>query len=242
MRQWSVHTDLRETVGALTEKQPRQQATVLHTAREIPAARIKSAKRNKEPVGRNIAVTAENAAGAFPEIGNHHNVGLVITGAGFQPCLPLAHVVGGSQVRIPVSAANFQTAEFVDQEEVDHTRDGVGSVHSRGAILKDVHVIDHRKRYQVNVRASAKAGDAQRAISDPFPIDQNQGFLRQETAQVKLNSAVTAVADVQVHGAAGLLRDEFLKVGGVADTQLLNVLRTVCVHRVRAGFFRCGNV
>src|SRR5437867_7973419 len=171
MRQRSVHIDLRQTVGALTEKQPRQQATVLHTAREIPAASFKSAKRNKEGVPRKVPVTAENSAGTLPEIGDHHNISLVVAGAGFQPCLTLAHVVGGSQVCISVGAPNLQTAEFVDQEEVDHTRDGVGSVHSRGAILQDVHVIDHRKRYQVNVRASAKPGYAQRAISDSFAID-----------------------------------------------------------------------
>src|SRR5947207_2591653 len=102
MRQRSVHTDRRKTGRA--EKQPGNQATVLHAAREIPAACIKSAKWNKETIGRNVPVTAENAAGALPEIGNHHNVGLVITGTGFQPCLPLAHVVGGSEVCVPISS------------------------------------------------------------------------------------------------------------------------------------------
>src|SRR6266496_5160260 len=171
MRQRSVHIDLRQTVGALTEKQPRQQATVLHTAREIPAASFKSAKRNKEGVPRKVPVTAENSAGTLPEIGDHHNVCLVITGAGFQPCLPLAHLIGCSEVCVPVRTPDFEPAEFVNQEEVDHTGDRVRAVHSRGAILKNVHVIDHRKWYQVNVRTSAESSDTQRTVGDAFAVD-----------------------------------------------------------------------
>src|SRR6266704_1983024 len=112
MRQRSVHTDRRKKTGA-PEKQPGNQATVLHAAREIPAACVEPPKGNKEAVGRNIPVTAENPAGALPEIGNNNNIGLVITGAGFQPCLPLAHVVGGSEVCVPICSADLQAAEFV---------------------------------------------------------------------------------------------------------------------------------
>src|SRR5206468_9740909 len=105
------------------------QTSALHPAREVPAACIESTKRNEEPVGRNIAVTTENATGALPEIGNDHDIGLVISGAGLDPCLPLAHVIGRSQVCVPISASNLQAAEFVDQEEVDHTGNRVGTVH-----------------------------------------------------------------------------------------------------------------
>ena len=92
MWQRGVHTELR------AEKEARQQAAALNAAREIPTARIKSAKRRKEPVGRNIAVTTEKAIEAFPEIGDDHDIGLVVSGAGFQPCLPLTHLIGCSQV------------------------------------------------------------------------------------------------------------------------------------------------
>src|SRR6266404_5663462 len=227
------------------EKQAGDQTATATTAivtREVSAASIKSAKRPEISVTRNITVTAENAAGALPEIGNDHDVGLVIAGAGFDPCLPLTHLVGGAQVCVSVRASDLQTAELMNQEEVDHASDRVGSIHGRGAILEDVHVIDHGKGYEVNVRASAKTRDAQRAIGDTFAIDQNQSLFWQNAAQVELDRAVTAVTDVQVYRAAGLLRDEFLQVRCVADTQFLNVLRTVCVHGVRTGFFRCGNV
>src|SRR5438034_9620625 len=159
MRQRGIHTEYWLPAGA--EKEARQQAATLNATRKVAAACVEPSKRNKEAVGGNVPVTAENSAFALPEIGYHHDVCLVITGAGLEPCLPLAHFIGRSHVCISVSGPNLQATEFVDQEEVDHTSDGVGSIHSRGAIFKDVNVIDHRERYQVNVRASAEPGNAQ---------------------------------------------------------------------------------
>src|SRR4029077_9847118 len=124
-----------------------------NVTRKEPAASISSSKPVEIPVARKIAVSAEKDAGALPEIGNDGDIRLCRPGAGFDPCFPPAHIVGCPEIRVPVSAPDLQAAEFVDQEEVDHTSDGVGAVHSRGAILKNVHVIDHRKGYQVNVRA-----------------------------------------------------------------------------------------
>ncbi len=146
-----------------TEKQLRDQAetdTASNVARLIRAARIESPKRNEIPVGRNVAVAAKQAAGALPEIGNDHNVGFVIAGAGFNPCLPLAHVVGSSQVCVSVTAPDLQSTEFVYQEEVNHTCNRVGAIHGRGAILQNVDVIDHREGNQVNVYSLAKPGGA----------------------------------------------------------------------------------
>ena len=232
MRRWRV----------CAEKQTGNQAAASQPAREITAASIKSAKRVEIPVARNIAVATENATGALPEIGNDHDVGFIVSGAGLDPCLPFAHVIGSAQVRVSVSAPDFQTAEFVNQEEVDHAGDRIGSVHSRSAILQDVHVIDHDERDQVDVGTSAKTSDAQRTIGHPLAIDQNQGLLRQDAAQVELDRAVTAVADVEVHCAACLLRNKFLQVRGIADTEFLNVLRPIRVHWIGTGLFRCGNV
>src|SRR6266550_6321496 len=144
-----------------------------NVAREISAAVIESAPFSEIPVGRNVTVAAEKATGKLPEIGNDHNIGLVVSGARLDPCLPLAHIIGCSHVCVPVSTPDLQPTEFVEQEEVHHTRDRVRSIHSRGAILEDVHVIDHGKRYQVNVRASAKTSDAQRTVGDPFAIDKS---------------------------------------------------------------------
>src|SRR5881398_415790 len=105
-----------------------------------------------------MAVAAKEATSALPEIRNHYEVSLVIPSTGFQPCFPLAHVVGCSQVCVPVRPSNFQATELVDQKEVDHARDRVGTIHGRGAVLEEVDVIDHRKGNEVNVRALAVAG------------------------------------------------------------------------------------
>src|SRR6266699_4288928 len=185
MRQRGVHAKLRKTSGA--EKHFREQAELSNAARPTRGASIEPTPGYLKGVTGNVPVAAEEAAGPLPEICDNNNVGLVIAGAGFEPCFPLAHVVGRSQICVPVTAPDLQTTEFVDQKEVDHAGDRVGAIHSRGAILQDVNVIDHRKWYQVNVHAAAKSSNAQRTIGNAFAVDQNQGFLGQQAAQVELD-------------------------------------------------------
>ena len=57
-----------------------------------------------------------------------------------------------------------------------------------------------------------------------------------------MHGTVTAIGDVLVYSAARLLRDKRGQVRCVTDTQLLDVLRPIGVHRVRAGLFRRGNI
>src|SRR6266436_8855243 len=188
MRERGVHTEDRSTAGA--EKQTRKETTACNAARKVAAATIKSAKRNKETVGRDVTVTAEDPVEALPEISDHNDVSLVITGASLEPSVPFAHLIGRAHVCVAVLGSDFQTTELVNQEEVDHARDGIRSVHSRGAILEDVDVIDHRKRYQVDVRACTAPGGTQRTEGDTFAVDQNQSLLWQQAAQVKLNGTI----------------------------------------------------
>src|SRR6266567_4235530 len=118
---------------AVAEEQTGDQTTTATTAivtREVPAARIKSAKGVKIPVARNIAVTTENTTGPLPEIGNDNDIGFIVACAGLDPCFPLAHVIGRAEISVPVGTADFQTPEFVDQEEVNHAGDRVRPVHS----------------------------------------------------------------------------------------------------------------
>src|SRR5262249_52919305 len=95
-RMWKrrVHAEYRSTPGA--EKQAREQATTDNTPRKIPAAIIESAPRYLKSITGDVTVGAEKSAGAFPEIGDHNDVGLVITGACFDPGFPFTHIVGGS--------------------------------------------------------------------------------------------------------------------------------------------------
>src|SRR5207253_7967104 len=102
---------------ARAKKQFRDQAEAADAARFIPAARVKSAKAGEIPVGRNVAVAAEDATGALPEIRNDHDVGLVISSTGFQPCLPLAHLIGCSQVCVSIAAPDLQATERVEDRK-----------------------------------------------------------------------------------------------------------------------------
>src|SRR5205807_9517852 len=99
MRNGRVYTGLRVTARA--EKHAWKQAAAGDPAGEVTAAIIASAEANEIPVGRNVAVTAEEATGALPEIGNDHDIGFVISGACFEPGFPFAHVVGRSKVCVP---------------------------------------------------------------------------------------------------------------------------------------------
>src|SRR6184192_3415310 len=118
---------------AFTEKQTGNQAATATTAivtREVSAARIKSSKRVEIAVARNIAVTTEKAAGSLLEIGHDNDIGFVVACARLDPGFPLTHVIGSAEICVPVVTSDFQTPEFVDQEEVNHARDRVRPVHS----------------------------------------------------------------------------------------------------------------
>src|SRR5437773_4593203 len=133
MRQRCIHTEYRIPAGA--EKEARQEAAICNAAREVAAAIIEPTKRYLKPIAGNIPIPAEETTGAFPEIGNHNDVGLVIAGTSFYPGFPLTHLVGCSQICVPVSTSDLKTAELVDQEKVHYTRDRVRTVHGRRAIL-----------------------------------------------------------------------------------------------------------
>src|SRR5205823_13970721 len=111
---------------AFTEKQTGNQAATATTAivtREVSAARIKSAKRVEIAVARNIAVATEKATGSLLEIGHDNDIGFVVTCARLDPGFPLTHVIGSAEICVPVGTSDFQTPEFVDQEEVNHARE-----------------------------------------------------------------------------------------------------------------------
>src|SRR5438128_9327394 len=124
MRQRCVHAKLRETPRP--KKQPWDQPAIYDAARFFRATSVASAKGYVKRICRQIPVAAKETASALPEIRNHYNVSLVISGAGFDPCFPLAHVVGCPEVRIPVAAPDLQAAEVVDQKEVNHAGNRVG--------------------------------------------------------------------------------------------------------------------
>src|SRR5437762_13604220 len=99
MRQRGVHAELRKTSGA--QKHFREQAERSNAARSTRGASIGPSKGCLKGVTGNVPVAAEATAGTLPEIGNDHNVGLSITGAGVQPSFPLAHGGGRSQLFAP---------------------------------------------------------------------------------------------------------------------------------------------
>src|SRR5438067_520602 len=107
-----VHAWLRKTTWA--KEHAGVQAKALDAAREIAAADVVTSEGNKEGIRRNVAVPAKEPVETLVEVGDDYDIGFIVACARFDPCLPLAHLVRGSQVGISVAAANFQTTEFVD--------------------------------------------------------------------------------------------------------------------------------
>src|SRR5262249_58007501 len=95
----------------------------------VPTAIVESPPRHVKRIRREVPITAEEAAGPLPEIGDDHNLRPIVSGAGFDPCLPLTHVIRRSQVRVSVAAPNLESADLVDQKEIDHAGDRVGAVY-----------------------------------------------------------------------------------------------------------------
>src|SRR6266480_822553 len=212
------------------------QAEASYLARKTRAPKIKSPKGLRIPVAGKFTVAAEDV-GPIVEIGNHHDVGLVISHARFEPGLQLTRVVGRTHVRVPHTAPDLKATELVDQKDVEHTRHRLGAVNSRGAILEDVDVIDHREGIEVDVHTETLP-----LQGDALSIDEDQRLFGQQTTQARDDSAVTAVGDVLVNGRARLRRQFVEQIGCIAHTQILNVLRSIGVHRIRSGFFRGRNV
>ena len=83
-------------------------------------------------------------------------------------------------------------------------------------------MINHREGNEIDVHASGPNGAANdnitRSDGNPFSIDQNQGFFRQQTPQVRSDSAVAALVSVLTAGRAHLLWQIGQQVRSIADT------------------------
>src|SRR5438067_2644668 len=177
------------------------------------AGNIETAKINSTPIKRlrvtgNVAVATEDGS-PIVGISNDHYIGLVISRTGNHPRLHLARVIGGAQIRVADTAADLETAEFVSQEDVDHTCHRIAAIESRGAILQDIDVINHWERNEIDVHpggagsrnSRSPASDDRSALS----IDEDQSFLGQQTPQIGYETTITTVGDVLVDGRAHLL-------------------------------------
>src|SRR5205085_12544160 len=123
-------------------------------------------------------------------------------------------------------ASDLEAAEFVYQDDLEYTRNRIGSINSRSGILQNFDAIDHREWNQVDVHANAIC-----VRRDAFSIHQDQGLLGQQAAKVGDDGAATAIGDVLVDRSARLNRQFFQQIRLVHDAQLLNVFRAQDVHR-----------
>src|SRR6201999_4414407 len=94
-----------------------------------------------------------------------------------------------------VFGVDLDAFEVRVQYEVDDTRDGVGAVHSRGAAREDVHALDQSGGDLIDVREVTTVALAR---AQAATVDEHQGALRSQTAQVDGRGAVGAVGHGRV--------------------------------------------
>src|SRR5204863_8895305 len=131
---------------------------------------------------------------------------------------------------------NLPTTEAMDQEDVDHASHSFGAVNRRRAIFQDVDVIDQTKREPVEINRSRSGGGKSSTVL------QNQGLFWIDTAQTDTGAAVTTVGVVFSDIRSSRCRNSQHQVGRSAHTQPSDVIAAISIDRVRADFFRRGNV
>src|SRR6266545_6914453 len=120
MRRWRVSA----------EKKPRDQTQTYKTSdvsRLICAAVIKSTKRKRVRIAAKETITGIDGR-TIVEIGNDHDIRLVISYTGFDPAFKLTRVVGRAQVCVPHATPNLETTELVYQKNVDHTGHRIAAI------------------------------------------------------------------------------------------------------------------
>src|SRR5207248_6164612 len=126
-------------------------------------------------------------------LGIDNNIRLIIAGAGEQVHVEFVLIVRGAEVRVAIAAKELETAELVLVIHVEHPGDRIGAVNSRGAVFQNVDVINQSDRYgdvQINRDAASRGMGVG---SDAPAVNEHQGFLGQNTAQVNLRAPVTTV-------------------------------------------------
>ena len=114
------------------------------------------------------------------------------------------------------------------QDEVDHAGHRVRAVDRRGAASQHLDAVDHAQRDVADVGEVARAAQRQREVGDAAAVDQHQGLVRAEAAQVDLLRAGRgdrAHAGLLALGLAAVLGERAQHVGDGGETGGGNLLR-----------------
>ena len=99
-------------------------------------------------------------------------VALHVTEAPSQACAPLT--IGAGCV-LRCQRPQLETGEVAAQDDVDHARDGLGPIQSRGTVLENLDSIDHPNRQRVEVDELGSVADPGKPVCrDTPPVQKNQ--------------------------------------------------------------------
>src|SRR5579871_2963079 len=112
----------------------------------------------------------------------------------------------------------FGTAVVLDGDHVHDTRDGVGTVNGRGAVLQDLDVVDDGGRHGEEVH---HVGDVRHPATAVHQHQQTEGS---QVTQVEVLFAVVTVVDLAVQGRTGR-RQVLQHVADGGEARGLDLLR-----------------
>ena len=83
-----------------------------------------------------------------------------------------------------ILAVDFHALEIPAQNEVDDTRDGIRSVHGRGAARDHVDALDHCGWNLIQISRRIRVERVRIAVTEALAVNEYQGALGTQTAQV----------------------------------------------------------
>ena len=101
---------------------------------------------------------------------------------------------------LAVTHGSLGTVKTLLGDDVDHAGDRIGAVDGRSAVLEHFHALDQRHRNHVQIDRAVGAGAA---VDDAAAIEQHQGAVDAQPAQVDLGGAVAVLGPVGIALAAG---------------------------------------
>ena len=120
--------------------------------------------------------------------------------------------------------ADVESFVFLLQHDVDDAGDRIGAVHGRGAAAEDLDAIDHHARDVGEVDRVDRAVVSDRIVGDAMAVDEHQGVVRPESAQVQhIRRRGERAAEILALHAARVLRDLGQHVEHVTETAGVDV-------------------
>src|SRR5262249_52920850 len=132
-------------------------------------------------------------------------------------------------LRKAVLALDLHALYVVLEDEIHHARNGIRTVGRRGATGQDLYALHHRQRNLIKIRCRIGVAGVGVAGTQPAAVDEDDGALRPEAAQVRGSKAAGGIQwtgeIAEICGTDGHLRQVTHDTDRIQVTRKEDVLR-----------------